>query len=96
MRPRANAAWAMYCEAPPHAMQANLGLAIAKKLAKRAVDRNALKRMSREWARSEVGLGRANDCVIKLRHKVGTKTHGRLREQERILLRAKLVELGQG
>jgi len=91
-RPSANACWAVYIEALTQGGRPQLGLAIPKKLAKRAVDRNKLKRLSRELARKRI-FGSNSDCVIKLRQSVGKKTQGRLRKQEQTTLRAKLMEL---
>ena len=82
----------MYLEASPRQCRPELGLAIAKKLAKRAVDRNKLKRQSRELIRA-TSFDIQTDCVIKLRKSVGKNTRGRLRKEEQPTLRAKLMEL---
>ncbi len=89
--PRANSGWAIYLDEALGTKKPDLGLAVPKRLVKRAVDRNKIKRMAREIA--GVGAFASADCVIKLRQAVGKKTHARLRENERVLLRAKLMEL---
>lgn len=79
---------------PIPAKHAGLGIAVAKKLAKRAVDRNRLKRMIREIVRNtrkEVPMGQ--DIVIRLRKAVGQETRGRLREKERISLKKQIIGL---
>ncbi len=91
--PNANSNWAIYCDKPLGNERPDLGLAIPKRLVKRAVDRNKIKRMARELAVR--GMFGATDCVIKLRQAVGKKTGARLREGERILLRTKLKELAK-
>lgn len=82
----------MYLEASINQQQPELGLAIAKKLAKRAVDRNKLKRLSRELIKSPA-FGSKSDCVIKLRKAIGKHTHGKLRKNEQNTLRERLMEL---
>jgi ribonuclease P protein component len=59
-----------------------LGLAIPKKLAKRAIDRNRIKRLIRdEFRRSSFEV--PTDIVVKLKTAIGKKTRKRLRERER-------------
>lgn len=82
----------MYLEASTNQQQPELGLAIAKKLARRAVDRNKLKRLSRELIKS-AAFGSKSDCVVKLRKAVGKNTHGKLRKHEQNTLRERLMEL---
>lgn len=60
-----------------------LGLAIPKKMAKRAVDRNRIKRIIRENFRQQIENPNENrDLVVKLRIAIGKKTKGRLRKAE--------------
>ncbi|WP_254598053.1 ribonuclease P protein component [Polynucleobacter antarcticus] len=71
----------------------DLGIAVAKKLVKRAVDRNRLKRMVREmiWAAQTTTLH--NDVVIKLKKPIGRETRGRLRKKEKDVLRVQVTGL---
>ena len=71
----------------------NLGIAVAKKLVRRAVDRNRLKRMIRElvWSAQDASLNA--DVVVKLKKPIGRQTRGRLRKQEQNFLRAQIAEL---
>ena len=71
----------------------DLGIAVAKKLVKRAVDRNRLKRMIRElvWAAQATTL--KQDVVVKLKKPIGRQTSGRLRRKEKELLRVQVKEL---
>jgi ribonuclease P protein component len=71
----------------------DLGIAVAKKLAKRAVDRNQLKRMIRELVRSAQTTGLNSDVVVKLKKPIGRETRGRLRSKEKEGLRAQIVGL---
>jgi ribonuclease P protein component len=91
--PNANSNWEIYFDRVSGKSGPDLGLAIPKRLVKRAVDRNKIKRMARELF--GVGLFGAADCVIKLRQAVGKKTRAKLRESERISLRTKLKELAK-
>ena len=65
-----------------------------KKLAKRAVDRNRIKRLMREAYRQ--GLSGANGrlLVLRLRKKVGEGLSGKLRERERQEIKNQLFSLG--
>jgi ribonuclease P protein component len=71
----------------------DLGIAVAKKLAKRAVDRNRLKRMIREvvWSAHSTSLN--HDVVVKLKKPIGRDTRGRLRKKEQVLLRQQMLGL---
>ena len=71
----------------------DLGIAVAKKLAKRAVDRNKLKRMIRETVRCSQGAGFNNDVVVKLKKPIGSQTRGRLRKKEADILRTQMAGL---
>jgi ribonuclease P protein component len=71
----------------------DLGVAVAKKLAKRAVDRNRLKRMIREvvWGAQIKNLN--SDVVVKLKKPIGRETRGRLRRKEKEALRNQITGL---
>ena len=71
----------------------DLGLAVPKKLAKRAVDRNRLKRMIREllWTAQTKTLN--SDAVIKLKKPIGRETRGKLRKKEKDLMRQQVSGL---
>ena len=71
----------------------DLGIAVAKKLAKRAVDRNRIKRMIRETVRRSQGAGFNNDVVVKLKKPIGNQTRGKLRKKEVDILRAQMTGL---
>jgi ribonuclease P protein component len=71
----------------------DLGIAVAKKLVKRAVDRNRLKRMIRELIRGAQAVELKSDAVVKLKTPVGRNTRGRLRKKEKILLRSQIQGL---
>ena len=83
----------MYCAGTQNAAKPDLGIAVAKKLVKRAVDRNRLKRMIREliWTAQATTLN--NDVVVKLKKPIGRQTRGRLRKKEKELLRLQVREL---
>ncbi|OIN03022.1 ribonuclease P protein component [Polynucleobacter sp. QLW-P1DATA-2] len=85
--------WGMYLVGAPQGAKPDLGIAVAKKLVKRAVDRNRLKRMIREliWSAQSTTLNK--DVVVKLKKPVGRQTRGRLRKKEKQLLRSQVVEL---
>lgn len=91
--PSANGNWAIYLDEALGKDKLDLGLAVPKRLVKRAVDRNKIKRMVRGLVNT--GIFVPTDCVIRLRQAVGKKTRAKLREKERILLRARLVELAK-
>ncbi len=83
----------MYAAPTPEGCKPDLGVAVAKKLAKRAVDRNRLKRMIRElvWAAQTGTLKK--DVVVKLKKPIGRETRGRLRKKEKELLRSQILGL---
>ena len=70
-----------------------MGIAVAKKLAKRAVDRNQLKRMIREVVRVAQARNLNSDVVVKLKKSVGRETRGRLRRKEKEVLRTQIEGL---
>jgi ribonuclease P protein component len=71
----------------------DLGVAVAKKLARRAVDRNRLKRMIRElvWGAQIKNLN--SDVVVKLKKPIGRETRGKLRRKEKEVLRSQIAGL---
>jgi ribonuclease P protein component len=83
----------MYAASTQEGVKPDLGVAVAKKLAKRAVDRNRLKRMIREL----VWMAQANtldkDVVVKLKKPIGRETRGRLRKKEKEILRSQISGL---
>ena len=83
----------MYVAPTQEGYEPDLGIAVAKKLAKRAVDRNRMKRMIRElvWAAQANTLNK--DVVVKLKKPIGRQTQGKLRKKEKELLRSGLLEL---
>ena len=83
----------MYSAGAINGANPDLGIAVAKKLAKRAVDRNRIKRMIRNlvWAAQATDLKK--DVVVKLKKPIGQHTRGRLRKKERDFLRSQVVEL---
>ncbi len=90
-RPTSSGAWAIYAESK-NELPPDLGLAIAKKLVKRAVDRNRLKRAARELVRNKI-QGNFAGLVIRLKKPVGGSTRGRLRNSEYLELKAQLKGL---
>lgn len=83
--------WGLYLAPPILGSKPDLGIAVAKKLAKRAVDRNRLKRMIRETMRR--GADPKNDAVVKLKKPIGRETRGRLRKHEQDILRKQILDL---
>ena len=85
--------WGIYLAPAQEGSKPDLGVAVAKKLAKRAVDRNRLKRMIREliWAAQKGDLNK--DVVVKLKKPIGRGTAGRLRKKETELLRSQISGL---
>jgi ribonuclease P protein component len=83
----------MYVASTQEGVQPDLGVAVAKKLAKRAVDRNRLKRMIRElvWTAQANTLNK--DVVVKLKKPIGRETRGRLRKKEKEILRSQISGL---
>ncbi len=74
-------------------MKPDLGIAVAKKLAKRAVDRNQLKRMIRELVRVAQATNLSHDVVMKLKKPIGRETSGKLRSKEKKVLRTQAAGL---
>lgn len=70
-------------------LKSRLGLAIPKKLSKRAIDRNRIKRLIREEFR-KARMTMPTDVVVKLKTAIGRKTHKRLREKERQEIRQQI------
>jgi ribonuclease P protein component len=83
----------MYVASTQEGPQPDLGVAVAKKLAKRAVDRNRLKRMIRELVRAAQTNALNKDVVVKLKKPIGRETRGRLRKKEKEILRSQISEL---
>ena len=85
--------WGIYVASTQQGAKPDLGVAVAKKLAKRAVDRNRLKRMIRElvWTAQTATLNK--DVVVKLKKPIGRETRGRLRKKEKDLLRSQISGL---
>ena len=83
----------MYSVGTQNGAKPDLGIAVAKKLVKRAVDRNRLKRMIREiiWTAQATAFNK--DVVLKLKKPIGRQTRGRLRKKEKDLLRSQVMEL---
>ncbi len=68
-----------------------IGLAIPKKNAKRAVDRNRIKRLIREIFRN-TPINQPTDIVVKLQTPIGKKTRKKLRESERKQIRQEIID----
>ena len=83
----------MYLASSEPGAKPDLGIAVAKKLAKRAVDRNRLKRMIRELVSAAQASGLNSDVVVKLKKPIGRETRGRLRKKEKTLLRNQVAGL---
>jgi len=83
----------MYVASTQEGLQPDLGVAVAKKLAKRAVDRNRLKRMIRELVWTAQGSTLNKDVVLKLKKPIGRDTRGRLRRKEKEILRSQIMGL---
>lgn len=92
-RPKTSSYWGVYSATPLADSHPDLGAAVAKKLAKRAVDRNRLKRMLREQVRKAQSSRLKLDVVVKLRAPIGRETRGRLRSKEKNLIRNQLLGL---
>jgi len=90
-RPTSSGAWAIYAESKSEG-PLDLGLAIAKKFARRAVDRNRLKRVARELARNKTP-NNSTELVIRLKQPVGRYTRGKLRNPEYQELKTQLQGL---
>ena len=93
IHPKTSSYWGLYAAPTQEGIKPGLGVAVAKKLAKRAVDRNRLKRMIREliWAAQAGNLDK--DVVVKLKKPIGRETRGRLRKKETELLRSQISGL---
>ena len=85
--------WGLYLASSDQGAKPDLGIAVAKKLAKRAVDRNQLKRMIRELIRSAQVTHLNSDVVVKLKKPIGRETRGRLRSKEKETLRSQIAGL---
>jgi ribonuclease P protein component len=83
----------MYLLSAQESKKPDLGIAVAKKLAKRAVDRNRLKRMIRELVWRAQATTLKSDVVVKLKKPIGRDTRGRLRKKEKCLLREQMARL---
>jgi len=92
-RPQATLYWGLYSAFSERGTKPDLGIAVAKKLAKRAVDRNQLKRMIREVVRAAQARSLNSDVVVKLKKPVGRETRGRLRGKEKEVLRTQIQGL---
>ena len=85
--------WGLYLASSDRGAKPDLGIAVAKKLAKRAVDRNRLKRMIRELVRGAQATNLNSDVVVKLKKPIGRETRGRLRSKEKQVLRTQIAGL---
>ncbi len=85
--------WGVYAATIQNGSKPDLGVAVAKKLAKRAVDRNRLKRMIRELVWSAQANTLNKDVVVKLKKPIGRETRGRLRKKEKEILRSQISGL---
>jgi ribonuclease P protein component len=92
-RPKTSLCWGLYLASPNQGAKPDLGIAVAKKLAKRAVDRNQLKRMIRELVRGAQTAHLSRDVVVKLKKPIGRETRGRLRDKEKEDLRLQIAGL---
>ena len=92
-RPKTSLYWGLYLASSDQGAKPDLGIAVAKKLAKRAVDRNQLKRMIRELVRSAQAKNLNSDVVVKLKKPIGRETRGRLRSKEKDILRTQVAGL---
>ena len=85
--------WGIYVAPSQEGRKPDLGVAVAKKLARRAVDRNRLKRMIRELVWTAQANALSKDVVVKLKKPIGRQTRGKLRKKEKALLRSQILEL---
>ena len=83
----------MYLLSAENNQKPDLGIAVAKKLVKRAVDRNYLKRIVRELVWTAQSTNLKSDVVVKLNKPIGRQTRGRLRKKEKDLLRKQIMGL---
>jgi ribonuclease P protein component len=92
-RPKTSLCWGVYLSTAENNKKPDLGIAVAKRLAKRAVDRNRLKRMIRELFLADQSANLKSDVVVKLNKPIGRETRGRLRKKEKDLLRQQMMGL---
>jgi ribonuclease P protein component len=92
-RPKTSLYWGLYLASSDQGAKPDLGIAVAKKLVKRAVDRNQLKRMIREMVRGAQATSLNSDVVVKLKKPIGRETRGRLRRKEKEVLRTQVAGL---
>jgi ribonuclease P protein component len=92
-RPKTSLYWGMYVASTQEGLRPDLGVAVAKKLAKRAVDRNRLKRMIRELVWTAQANTLKKDVVVKLNKPIGRETRGKLRKKEKEILRSQILGL---
>ena len=72
-------------------------LTVPKKLAKRAIDRNRIKRLMRESCRQNLLNLDGQLVVLRLRKKIGESSSGKLREHERRQIKSQLFhQVSQG
>ena len=83
----------MYLLSSEKSNKPDLGIAVAKKLVKRAVDRNRLKRMVRELVRAAQISTLKGDVLVKLNKPIGRETRGKSRKKEKDLLRKQIQGL---
>ncbi len=70
--------------------ESGIALTVPKKLAKRAIDRNRIKRLMRESYRQNLLNLEGQLVVLRLRKKIGELSSGRLREKERRQIKEQL------
>ncbi|MEY3523022.1 MAG: hypothetical protein RIT33_439 [Pseudomonadota bacterium] len=78
--------------------ESGIALTVPKKLAKRAIDRNRIKRLMRESYRQNLLNLEGQLVVLRLRKKIGESSSGKLRERERRQIKEQLfnqVSLGK-
>lgn len=85
--------WGVYLLSAENNQKPDLGITVAKRLVKRAVDRNRLKRMVRELVWTAQSTNLKSDVVVKLNKPIGRQTRGRLRKKEQDLLRQQIMGL---
>lgn len=92
--PKVTRSWGLYLGACEKDAKGDLGIAVAKKLAKRAVDRNKIKRFLRARIRKPNSvLLDTYDVVVRLKKPIGQSTRGRLRAAELSTLKQQLSGL---
>jgi ribonuclease P protein component len=70
--------------------ESGIALTVPKKLAKRAIDRNRIKRLMRESYRQNLLNLDGQLVVLRLRKKIGESSRGKLRERERRQIKEQL------